>query len=39
MYKLDHAYSMLILVHGLKINHRFEIINHLSEFGPLNVKA
>ena len=28
LYMLDHAYFTLILVHGLKINHRFEI-NHL----------
>ena len=28
LYALNHAYFALILVHGLKINHRFEI-NHL----------
>ena len=33
LYALDHAYFMLISVHGLKINHGFEI-NHLCEFGP-----
>ena len=28
LYPMDHAYFMLILVHGLKINHIFEI-NHI----------
>ena len=32
LYTLDRAYFTLALVHGLKINHRFEI-NHLCEFG------
>ena len=34
IYCMYHAYFALILVHGLKINHRCEI-NHLCEFGPL----
>ena len=37
LYALDHAYYFaLILVHGLKINHTFEI-NHICEFGPVSL--
>ena len=36
MYAINHAYLALILVHGLNLNHNFEII-HLCEFGPMYV--
>ena len=35
---LDHTYFVLISVHGLKINHRFEI-NHLCEIGPVSLNG
>ena len=35
VYALDYIYSAIILVHGLKINHRFEI-NHPCEFDRID---